>query len=818
MLLNYIKVALRALFRNKLTAFINIVGLALAMAAAVLIYLFVSDELSYDRYHSNADRTYRSTRVFYDRDGNARLHLSSVAPPFGPLLKNDFGEIELMARTLQYGAVVGLEKDGELNSFTENDVFLAEPDLFKIFDIHIKSGDPAKDFKRPFTVMLSEETALRYFNDLNVVGKRLRFDNSLDLEVTGVYEDFPPQTHWHPDFLVSFVTLEDDNIYGRKGLETNWGNNSFSTYLLLAEGTDPKKMVAQFPDFIDKHYGTYAKANFGVPDNFVASKTTELTLQKVTDVHLRSHLDDEIEVNGNINNVYMMSVIGVFIVLIACFNFINLSTARATKRAKEVGLRKVVGAFKNQLIVQYLSESILIALFSLTLSLVIAFFAIEWLNQFTGKQLVLDLLTNWKLSLGLVSFAVFVGTLAGIYPAFVVSGFKPALVLKGHQGSAKGKGGLRRTLVVAQFSISIVLIIATAITFQQLNYMNTRDLGYDRSQVITLTYYGILAQQYDAFYNEMLVHQTIKNVGRSSRIPTGRLLDSQGNAVAMKGDSLIDTGVNLKYVSVDQEFFDTYGVEVVAGRNFSKEIPTDDSLAYLINEAAVRAIGWKTNDEGIDKDFSYGGTKGKLIGVVKDFHFESLHQEVAPMIFIPINQGGANYLAVKINGKDVQQGIAHLETLWKKMLPGRPFEYQFMDDRYARLYEAEQKEGTLFTIFSGLAIFIACLGLFGLATFNTLQRIKEIGIRKVLGASVPSILTLLSREIVMLIIAANLVAWPVAWYFMNQWLHSFAYHIDMSILAYVVSALASIAIALITVSAQTIKAAMTNPANTLRYE
>jgi putative ABC transport system permease protein len=348
--------------------------------------------------------------------------------------------------------------------------------------------------------------------------------------------------------------------------------------------------------------------------------------------------------------------------------------------------------------------------------------------------------------------------------------------------------------------------------------LNTRDLGYDRSQVITLTYYGILAQQYDAFYNEMLAHQTIKNVGRSSRIPTGRLLDSQGNAVAMKGDSLMDTGVNLKYVSVDQEFFDTYGVEVVAGRNFSKEIPTDDSLAYVINEAAVRAIGWKTNEEGIDKDFSYGGTKGKLIGVVKDFHFESLHQEVAPMIFIPINQGGANYLAVKINGKDVQQGIAHLEGLWKKMLPGRPFEYQFMDDRYARLYEAEQKEGTLFTIFSGLAIFIACLGLFGLATFNTLQRIKEIGIRKVLGASVPNILSLLSREIVMLIVAANLVAWPVAWYFMNQWLHSFAYHIDMSILAYIVSALASIAVALITVSAQTIKAAMTNPANTLRYE
>lgn len=818
MLSNYLKVALRSIFRNKLTAFINIVGLALAMASAILIFLFVTDEISYNQYHANADRTYRVTRIFYDQEHVSRLHLSSVAPPIGPLLKNDFGEIEIMARTLQYGAVVGLEKKGELESFTENDVFLAEPDLFNIFDIPIISGDPKKDFKRPFTVMLSEETARKYFNDLNVVGKRLRFDNSLDLEVTGVFKDFPSQTHWHPDFLISFVTLEDDNIYGRKGLETNWGNNSFSTYLLLQKGVDSKKIVEQFPPFLDKHFGAFARANFGAPADFVASRNTELTLQKVTDVHLRSHLDDEIEVNGNINNVYMMSVIGIFIVLIACFNFINLSTARATKRAKEVGLRKVVGAFKNQLIFQYLSESVLIAFFSLALALVIAFIATDWLNQFTGKELALNLITNWKLFGALVAFAVVVGILAGIYPAFVVSGFKPALVLKGQQGSVKGKGGIRKVLVVSQFSISIVLIIATAITFQQLSYLNTRDLGYDRSKVITLTYYGLLAKQYDAFYNEMLSNSTIKNIGRSSRIPTGRLLDSQGNAVAMKGDSLIDTGVSLKYVAVDQEFFDTYGVEIAAGRNFSNEIPTDDSLAYIINEAAVRAIGWKTNDERIGTDFSYGGTKGKLIGVVKDFHFESLHQEVTPMIFIPIKQGGANYLAVKINGSKMQQGISHLETLWKKMLPGRPFEYQFMDDRYGRLYESEQKEGSLFTIFSGLAIFIACLGLFGLATFNTMQRVKEIGIRKVLGASIPSILGLLSKEIVILIIVANLVAWPVAWYFMNQWLGTFAYHIDMNIVAYILSALASIAVALITVSSQTIKAAMTNPANTLRYE
>lgn len=819
MIENYIKVALRSIFRNKLTAFINISGLALAMAGAVLIYLFVVDELSYDRYHTHADRIYRVTRIFYDNERNPRLHLSSVAPPIGPLLKNDFGEIELMARTLQYNTVVSLEENGEIKSFRENDLFLAEPNLFKIFDINVISGDPARDFQRPFTVMLSEKTAMRYFNSTNIVGKRLRFNNALDIEVTGVFKNFPLQTHWHPDFLVSFVTLEDDNIYGRSRLETNWGNNAFTTYLLLAEGTQPQTLTQRFPEFLDKHYGTYARANFGVPADFVASRVTELTLQKVTDVHLRSHLDDEIEVNGNINNVYMMAVIGVFIILIACFNFINLSTARATKRAKEVGLRKVVGAFKNQLITQYLSESTLIALFSLLLALGIAWVAIDWLNQFTGKGLVLDLLANWKLAAGLVLFALTVGLLAGIYPAFVVSGFKPALVLKGQHGSVRGKGTLRKTLVVAQFSISIVLIIATAITFQQLSYLNNRDLGYDRNQVITLTYYGLLNDQYDAFYNEMLLSSSIKNVSRSSRIPTGRLLDSQGSgSTIVKGDSLVNTGVNLKYVAVDHEFFDTYGIELAAGRTFSKDIPTDDSLAFIINEAAAKAIGWQTPEEGVGKDFGYGGTTGKLIGIVKDFHFESLHQEVAPMIFVPTRQRGTNFLSVKIAGNQMQDGLAHLEDIWKRMLPGIPYEYQFMDDRYARLYEAEQKEGKLFTIFAAMAIFIACLGLFGLATFNTMQRVKEIGIRKVMGASVPSILALLSKEIVSLILVANLLAWPIAWYFMNQWLHSFAYHINMNVVAYLLSAIAAVVVALLTVSMQTIRAARTNPAHTLRYE
>ncbi len=818
MIQNYLKVALRSIFRNKLTAFINICGLALSMASAVMIYLFVSDELSYDDYHTNADRTYRVTRIFYDNDGNKTLHLSSVAPPIGPLLKNDFGEIELMARTLQNGGVIGLERDGELISNTEDDIFLAEPDLFNIFDIKVLSGTPSEDFKRPFAVMLSDQAAMRYFNSTDIVGKRLRYDNSIDLEVTGVFESFPLQTHYHPDFLVSFVTLEDDNIYGRRGLETNWGNNAFSTYLLLSPGSDPSKLTTQFPAFLDKHFGTYAKANFGVGPDFVASKATELTLQKVTDIHLHSNLDDEIEVNGNINNVYMMSIIGTFIVLIACFNFINLSTARATKRSKEVGLRKVVGAFKNQLIGQYLSESVMIAIFALVLGVAAAIVTLPWLNQFTGKALSMNLLANWQLYVGVIIFAVLVGLLAGIYPAFVISGFKPVAVLKGQKGSGKGKAGIRKVLVVAQFGISIVLLIATAITFEQLSYLNNRSLGYDRNQIVTMAYFGQLNRNYEAFYNELLKSSAVKNLARSSRIPTGRLLDSRGNLRVVAGDSLVPSSVNLKYIGVDDQFFDTYGIEMAAGRNFSRSIPTDDSAAFVINEAAARAIGWKTNEEAIDTDFQYGGIKGKLIGIVKDFHFESLHQRVVPMVFLPRGQSGSNFFAVKIAGDNMSDGLAHLEKVWRSTVPGQPFEYQFLDERYRRLYEAEQKEGQLFTVFSGMAIFIACLGLFGLATFNTMQRVKEIGIRKVLGASVPSILRLLSKEIVILIIIANALAWPVAWIFMNQWLDSFAYHVDMNILIYLLSAIAAIVLALITVSAQTIKAAMTNPANTLRYE
>jgi putative ABC transport system permease protein len=818
MLRNYLKVALRSLFRNKLTSFINICGLALAMACSFLIYIFIQDELSYDRYHSKADRIYRVTRSFHSPGGEINLHLANVAPPIGPLLKNDFGEIAVLARTINYGLVIGLEEKGELKmANSEENLFVVEPALFKIMDIPVLSGNPDVSLSRPFTVMLSEKTAQRYFNTTNVIGKRLRANNQFDLEVTGVYKDFPAQSHWHPEFMVSFVTLEDDNVYGRAGLETNWGNNSFGTYLLLEEGAKADKLQSAFPAFLDKHFGNYARTNWGVPPDWVASKATALYLQNLPDIHLRSHLDDEIEVNGNIRSVYMMGVIGLFIILIACFNFINLSTARATKRAKEVGLRKVVGAFKNQLVMQYLSESVLTALLALILAIALSGTGLTLLNNFTGKDLSFSIFTDIRFIAALLGFALIIGVLAGIYPAFFISAFKPALTLKGQQGSVRGKLGLRRGLVVAQFSISIVLIIATIITFQQLNYINTRDLGYKKDQIITLPNYDELGESYDAFYNEVTKSSMIRNIGRSSRIPTGRLLDSYGSAKVMKGDSLLESPVNLKTIAIDPEFFETYSIAMAAGRNFSKDIPTDDSLAFIINEAAAKEMGWDNLNEHIDEEFEYAGTRGKLIGIVKDFHFESLHQKITPMIFLG-RQNRFNVLSFKIEGANTQQGLKYLEAKWKEFLPARPFNFQFLNETYQALYDAEQKQSQLFTTFAGLAIFIACLGLFGLATFNTMQRVKEIGIRKVLGASVPHILGLLSKEIVILILVANVIAWPVAYYFMKDWLNSFAYHIDMNVIVFLVSAVIAVLISILTVSAQTIKAATSNPAQTLKYE
>jgi putative ABC transport system permease protein len=812
MIKNYVTVALRALVRNKLSAFINIFGLALAISCSLLIYLFIRDELSFDQYNAKSERIYRVTRNFLSPDGSVSLHLGHVAPPFGPLLENDFADFEEVVRTLQSRFLLAYEDGGEIKkTFNEDNTFYAEPEIFKVFSIDVLKGNPEKALSDPFSIMLSEKTAEKYFGDEEAIGKTLKVGNQFNYTVTGIFKDLPAQSHWHPALLASFSTLNDSTIYGRKGLEQNWGNNSFGTYILARHPLDISTIEKLFPAFIDKHMGFMAKGGDGI----MPSKWTNLFLQKVTDIHLHSNLDSEVEANGSMAHVYMMGVIAIFIVLIACFNFVNLSTARASKRAKEVGLRKVVGAFKSQLIGQYLSESIIIALFALVVAVGFSFTTINWLNDFTHKSIQLTFFSDQTLASGLLLFTIIIGMLAGIYPAFVISGFKPAMILKGQQGSARGKGNLRKFLVVLQFSISIILVVATLITFRQLQFLNNRDLGYNKDQVVLIRYYNEADIAYDAFFNELTKHSSIKGAGRSNIIPTGRLLNSQGTALVQKGDTLENTNIILKNVNIDYDFFETYEIPIIAGRNFSKANVNDDSLSFILNESALQMIGM-TADEMMSKDFQYGGVTGRVIGVVKDFHFESLHEKITPVVF----QAQPRYsrISVKLSGQDIQSGISHLEKVWKQFLPSRPFEYTFLNEQYQQLYEAEQRQAQLFTLFACMAILIACLGLFGLATFNTMQRVKEIGIRKVLGASVFSIVRLLSTEIMVLILIANVVAWPIAWYLMDKWLDTFAYKIDLQFGLYALAGLLAISIGLLTVSVQTVKAARSNPANTLRYE
>jgi putative ABC transport system permease protein len=814
MLANYLKIAIRSIFRNKLTSFINIAGLALALTSAMLILFYVTDELHYDRHHPNADRTYRVTRYFYDQDGNASLKLSNVAPPIGMLIRNDFPEVEKLFRMLPINTTVTLPQEGtEGKSFREPNIFVSEPEIFDVLNITMVEGNPAIALEKPYSILLSEQTALKYFGTTAIQGKTIQaFANRYEFQVTGVFKPFNVQTHFHPDFLISFSTLNDSTVYGRRQLETNWGNNSFGTYIVLKEGEHADALRAKFPDFLDKHFGAFVRNREGSNPDFKASKVTSLQLQKITDIHLRSHLDDELEPPGNIINVYLMSLIGFFIILIASFNFINLSTAQATKRAKEVGIRKVAGAYKTQLIRQYLSESVLVALIACSLAIAASYVGIDWLNNFTGKSIRLteqiDLVGYFIIG------SILIGLLAGVYPAFVISGFKPALILKGKLSS--GKSMLRKVLVVVQFSISIVLIIATGIIFNQLQYLNSKDLGYARDKVIILPYYNQLNNSYESFYNSLTGNASVKNAGRSSRIPTGRLLDSMG-AQIRKGDSLQNTGIRIAFIRVDHEFFDSYSIPFVAGRNFSKSIRTDDSLGYVLNETAVRALGFQNPEAMVGQEFLYGGIKGTVLGVVKDFHFESLRQNINPMVFF-VRQPSYNNLSIQVAGDNFQNGLDHIEKVWREFMPDRLFEFTWMSERYRNLYRDESKQSQLFTGFALLAIFIACLGLFGLATFNTLQRVKEIGIRKVLGATVPSILTLLSWESIQLVVVANLLAWPVAWYFMDNWLGGFAYRIDMNPWLFILATGIAVLLALVTVSSQTIKAAMTNPANTLRYE
>ncbi len=805
MIRNYLKIAFRNLMKHKFISGINLFGLTIGITCCLLILAYILHELSYDKYHQNAKNIYRLERTFRNPDtGIPTLELGTVAPPVAPLLLNDFKEIKNITRFLSAGTS---SLRYEEKRFNEENVYFADENLFKVFDISVKKGNPAKALNDPYSVMLTEDVAKKYFGNDDPINKVIRMDNQFDFKVTGIYKNFPSNSHIHPNIMVSFNTLKDTSIYGEEGLRTNWGNNSFFTYLHLPDNYDAKGLEAQFPAFLERHVGE---------EN--VSKWSSLHLKKLTDIHLNSHTDLEAEENGDIKRVYIFSAIALFILLIACINYMNLSTARSILRAREIGVRKTIGASRSELIRQFLSESILISWIATLMAFGLTALTLPWLNKMSGQSLTPDILLQWRVIVPLLLVPFVVGIISGIYPAMFLSSFQPVKVLKGIMKVDGGKVSLRKTLVVAQFSISIILIVSTVIVFEQLRYMQNKSLGFNKDHVITLPYNSALIERYDAFRTELTANALVKEAGRSSRIPTARLLDAMGSRIN-RGDSLAPTNADIKMVRIDAGFAPTYGVKMVAGRNLSRDRGLGDTSSYILNEAAVKILGLQSNEDAIGKGFQYGGRKGEIVGVASDFHFESLHQRILPMVFfMPVSQNSYGSISIKVAGNNIKAALAHVEQTWKKFLPEIPYDYTFMDENFDQLYEAESRQGSIFTVFACIAIFIACLGLFGLSAFAITQRIKEIGIRKVLGASVGNIVGLLSKDFLKLVGVAALIAFPLSWWAMHKWLQDFAYRIDIPWWVFLVAGIVAAIVAFVTISLQAVKAATANPVKNLRTE
>jgi putative ABC transport system permease protein len=801
MLKNMLKITFRNMRKQKIYSSINIIGLVVGMVCCLLILLWIQDELSYDRFHEKADRIVRVTRLWENADGAVSLHLGQVAPPIGPLLENDFPEVERAVRILQVDECL-LECGNRC--FKENMFFFADEDFFDLFTFEMIQGDPQLALRDPFTMVITDEMARKYFGSDEALGKTIRFERlgqQADYQITGIIRKMPRNSHFHADFLSSFRTYE--MVVGASAMQ-NWENNDCATYLLISQSADIRHLEGQLDDFIKRHYA------------LSESERTRLSLQRLTDIHLHSHLDSEIEPNGNMADVIIFSIVAFFVLLIACINFMNLATARSMNRAKEVGIRKVMGASRNQLIRQFLVESVVMAAMALVLAVLLVHLFLPSFNRLIVKELSFNLIQNGNILLALLGIGVFVGIISGSYPAFFLSSFTPVRVLRGSHGFGRKSVSLRTCLVIFQFSISIFLIASVGIVNRQLRYMHDKKLGFDKEQVLVLPSDPAITGQLEAFKERLLRHANIVSVSASKQVPSDRLLDF-APAQVLGGDREGPVEFMLAQLRVDHDYIPTFGIEMAAGRNFSKSISTDITQAFILNETAVRSIGWSSPQQAIDQEFNYGILRGRIIGVVKDFHFESFHQQIAPILLL-LSRSSLDQISVRIRPDDIPSTLAFLEQQWREYRPGFPFYYFFIDDRFDQLYRSEEKLNQVFGLFAFLAIFVACLGLFGLASFTAEQRMREIGIRKTLGATVPRVVALLVSTFLKWVLIANVVALPFTWLMMHRWLEGFAYRVGIGWVVFVQSAVLAVVIALITVSVQSVRAAMANPIDSLNYE
>jgi len=812
MIKNYLRSAFRNIKRHPFISFINIFGLTVGLTCCLLILTYVINEKSYDKFDKDSGDIYRVTAALYSSEGAEVFHFASIPPPFGPLLQNEFPDIKKVTRLLSNGTTILSYKD---KLFNEQKAYYADENFFSFFSVPVVSGSARTALAEPYSIMITENIARKYFGNTDPMNKIILLDaNKRPFKVTGIFKAFPANSHLHPEILLSFNTLKDSTVFGEKALRTDYYGNNFFTYILFPKNYNVSRIEAQLPNFLDK----YVPIPPGSPVSFKTHKTVSLELQQLSDIHLRSHLDNEIEENGNIERIYTFSAIALFILLIACINYMNLSTARSALRAKEIGIRKVVGAERKEIISQFLSESVLITWVALALAVALTIILLPFVNRLSRQDLSITSLLHLQILLPAFSLPFVIGFISGIYPAIFMSSFAPVKVLKGVIKVGSGNLSFRKVLVVIQFSISIILIVATAIVYRQLKFMQNKDLGFNKESVIVMKYPPALNKRYNTLKYDLLKNSSIKEVAESSNIPTERLLNDDLASI-IDGGAKHPAKVEMKFVNVDYGFIPTYGMSLAAGRNFSKDFATDTS-SFIINEAAVRTLGWKVPENAVGKNIMYGTVRGKIVGVVQDFQFESLHQKVSPLIFLlpPPRLSFYNRVSIKISGSNVPSTINAIESAWNKDMPDTPFEFNFLDQKLEQLYLSEEQQGVLFTIFSGIAIFIACLGLFGLSAFTISQRVKEIGVRKVLGASVPQIVVELSKGFLRLVLISAIIAFPVAWFVMNKWLVSFAFRVGISWWIFVIAGTIAVIIAFATISFQSIKAALTNPVKSLRSE
>lgn len=801
MLKNYLVIAWRNIRKNKVFSLINILGLSTGIAACLLIAQYVMHELSYDNYHSKKDRIFRMQQDRYDK-GVLSTQWAYGCSAIGQALKENFPEVEEYVRmrpgqeVLSYGDVF----------FKEEKAYYASEAFFKVFSIPLIKGDPETVLERPQTLVLSQSAARRYFGDEDPVGKTLKMNGQADFEVTGVFEDVPNNSHMKPQVLYSFETVV--KWWGEE-VRTAWQWDGFWNYILLREGTDPVAFEAKIPALVERLAGEGLRQfNAGV----------EFHLQRIDDIHLDSHYMGEFEANGSRSSTYFLGVIAIFVILIAWINYVNLSTARSLERAREVGLRKVMGGHRTQLIRQFLMESSFLNVLAFVFAITIVLVALPSFNDLAGRNIGFTLLRSTQFWFVLALVLIMGIVLSGLYPAFILSSYRPAEVLKGKFRNSWRGLYLRKGLVVFQFVATVVLLVGTFTVYQQVTFMRQQDLGVNIDQTLILrapaTVDSTYAQKFEVFRNTVSAYPEVSVVTASTAIP-GEQPEWNAGGIRLISESEQDSK-QYRIIGTDYNFVETYGLKIAAGRAFSPDYPNEWS-SVMMNEAAVRLMGFENIEDALQKEIFFWGDTFRIVGVLKDYHQESLKKAHDQLIFRFIPDA-RNYYSLKVSSADMQQTIDRVKASWFSTFPGNPFTYFFLDEHYNNQYRADQQFGNITALFSLLAIFIACLGLFGLSSLTAVQRTKEIGVRKVMGASVPGILVLVGRNFIVLVAVSILIATPIAWYVMNNWLQGFANRITMAWWIFALPGLVVTLVAILTISYHTLQAARANPAQSLRYE